>query len=117
MDRHAIWRRVKFDRDQLAAAAPEGYEPVVAVYLAGREDPVELGWIETHRAPDDPWVRFQLENRAYHDVEPGARHPGDRWVHVHESTILRVEVSYAVAGKRPADFEWRVADDEPPPAA
>lgn len=117
--RHDIWRRVEFDHRQLTSRAPEGYEVVVEVYVAGREHPIELGWVETHRDPDDPWVRFQQHNRAFEDAEPDGRHPGDRWVHVHESMILRVEISYAQTGERPRGFDWNVAESgepEPPSA-
>jgi hypothetical protein len=110
VDRHEIWRRVKFDLDQMTKGAPEGYEAVVDVWLVGREQPVELGWVETRRAPDDPWVRFQQHNRAFDDAEDG-RHPGDLFVHVHESAILRIEISYEATGKRPRRFEWHVAND------
>ena len=87
--------------------APEGYEPVVDVYLAGRERPVELGWVETHRDPDDPWVRLQQHNHAFDYAEPGGRHPGDIFVHVHESAILRVELRYVQTAERPRRFDWR----------
>jgi hypothetical protein len=115
VNRHEIWRRVKFDYEQMSTKAPEGYEAVVDVYLAGREQPVELGFVSTHRAPDDPWVRFQQYNRAFDDAEPGGRHPGDRFLHVHESAILRAEISYAQTGKRPRDFDWQVDGEDAEP--
>jgi hypothetical protein len=115
VDRHEIWRRVRYDQEQLSKNAPEGFEAVVDVYLAGREHPVELGWVETRRRIDDPWVRFQQYNRAFEDAEERGRTPGERFVHVHESAIFRVEVSYAPTGKRPRGFHWKEnADDADP---
>jgi hypothetical protein len=111
VDRHEIWRRIEHDHRVLSEKAPEGYEAVVDVYLAGREQPVELGWVETHRAPDDHWARFQQHNRAFDDAD-GGRHPGDLFVHVHESAILRIEVSYQATGKSPRGFEWQEAADD-----
>jgi hypothetical protein len=116
-DRHEIWCRVKYDHDILTAKAPEGYEAVVDVFLVGREQPIELGWVETRRAADDPWVRFQQHNRAFDDAEEGKRHPGDVFVHVHESAILRTEVTFKQTGKSPREFEWTETEgrdgDEP----
>ena len=115
MDRHEIWRRVRYDHEQLSKNAPDGFEAVVDVYLAGREQPVELGRVETRRRIDDPWVRFQQHNRAFEDADESGRHPGDRFVHVHESAIFRVEVSYAPTGKSPRGFDWHEnADDAEP---
>jgi hypothetical protein len=114
VNRHEIWRRVEFDYRQLSARAPEGYEPVVDVYLAGREQPIELGWVVTHRAPDDSWVRFQQHNRAFDDAD-GGRHLGDLFVQVHETAILGIEVRYEPTGKRSRAFDWQVADDDGEP--
>ena len=96
--------------------APDGFEAVVDVYLAGREHPVELGWVETRRRIDDPWVRLEQHNRAFEDAEENGRQPGDRFVHVHESAIFRVEVSYAPIGERPRVFDWHEKADDPEPA-
>lgn len=60
MDRHAIWRRVQFDYEQSEKRAPSGYDTVVLVYVAGRASPLEPTFVETHRAPDDMWIRFQV---------------------------------------------------------
>ena len=80
---------MQYDYTQVKAKTPEGYEPHVVVYLHGSSEPVELGHVETHRDPDDPWIRFEslTEEHAGDDVDPE-----DRWIHVHESNIARIEV-------------------------
>src|SRR5215210_3401981 len=74
----------------------------------------ELGWVVTDRAPDDRWVRFQQHNRAFDDAD-GGRHPGDLFVQVQESAILRIEVRYEPTGKRSRRFDWQLADDDGEP--
>ena len=114
MDRHKLWRRVVDDYEQLTTRAPAGYEPIVEVFLAGREAPVELGFVETRRDDYDPWVRFQARNRA-RDAESTTDplHSQDLWIHVHESNILRVEICYRRAGNenQSIGFSHTVYDD------
>ena len=98
MDRHRLWRNVETDYKSLTDAAPEGYEVVVEAHVAGRGQPIELGFVETHRG-DYPWIRLQARNVSWkgsedpEDVDP-ERHPKDRWIHVHETNLLRIELSY-----------------------
>jgi hypothetical protein len=90
----ALWRRVRHDYDRLLERAPEGYEPLVQVYLAGREAPIDLGFVTTRRGSDEPWVRFEAEPPK-HAVAGDEQLPAEQfWVHVHESAILRVEIIY-----------------------
>ncbi len=91
-NKHSLWRRVRLDYDRMVERAPEGYEPLVQVFLAGREAPVDLGFVTTRKGSDEPWWRFESE----------APPPGDDstipaecfWVHVHESAILCVEIIF-----------------------
>jgi hypothetical protein len=113
VDRHWVWRRVESDYEVLTRRAPgDDYEVVVEAWLAGRPDPVELGWVETSRGPDRAWVRMQQHNRAFDDADEGLRHPGDLIVHVHESALLRVELRYAQKGGRPRAFVVREVGGE-----
>ena len=94
-DRHQLWRLVEHDYKQLKESAPEGFEPVVLVHLVGRAEPVEIGFVETRDAArGGTLVRFEALNRLEADRADGLAHPKDYWVHVHESFISRVEISY-----------------------
>jgi hypothetical protein len=119
MDSHELWRRVMFDYERLDEKAPEGYGPVVDVYLAGRDEPIRLGWVTTDRDPSYPYVRLQRHNPEFPEAEEGRRHPNDLFLHVHEGAILRVEVSYASqSGRLPVGFHWQMDDgrkEETPP--
>jgi hypothetical protein len=100
-----------FDYERLEEKAPQGYVPVVDVYLAGRVEPVRLGWVTTDRVPEYPYVRLQRHNSEFEEREEGKRHPNDLFLHVHEGAILHVEVSYiskSQAGKRPIGFHLEV---------
>jgi hypothetical protein len=93
-DRHQLWRLIEYDYMQLRQTAPEGFEPVVLVHLVGREEPVEIGHVETRDGAHGTLVRFEALNRLEADRADGLAHPSDYWVHVHESFISRVEISY-----------------------
>jgi hypothetical protein len=95
-DRHTLWRLVEHDYAQLTATAPDGYEPEVLVYLVGRDDPVEIGWVETRDARHGTLARFEALNRLEADRADGKAHPSDYWVHVNESFISRVEIRFRV---------------------
>jgi hypothetical protein len=112
MDRHKIWRRVEDDYQQVKKRAAEGYEPCVFVFLVGRPEPVELGFVETRRAEDDPWVRFEATNPE-HPAASEELHPGDYWVHVHEGYVERVEVRLRRKGEneRTIGFRHAVAEE------
>ena len=90
----ALWRRVRHDYDRLLERAPEGYEPLVQVYLARRGAPIDLGFVTTRRGSDEPWVRFEAEPPK-HAVAGDEKVPAEQfWVHVHGSAILRVEIIF-----------------------
>ena len=117
MDRHLLWRHVNHDVAEATKRAPEGYEAFVQVFLAGRDDPLEVGWVETNRSPDYPFVRFELANDVQSRTEGDLDHQ-DRWVHVHENHISRVEVAFRKSGTAPTiGFAHRIVDDAQPPAA
>ena len=114
MNRHDLWRRVEHDVKLLEDRAPEGYEPFAYAYVAGREDPIDLGHVETRRADDDVWTRFQLAASWPEEKKDGDPLPPDLvLMQVHESTILRVEVGYRpVSGRRPIGFGPGEGGDE-----
>jgi hypothetical protein len=61
-DRRQLWRLVEHDYKRLRQSAPEGFEPVVLVHLVGREEPVEIGFVETRDAAQGTLVRFEALN-------------------------------------------------------
>lgn len=88
-DRHKLWRLVEYDYAQLIKKAPEGYEPVVEVYLLGRAEPVEIGFVETRDSPDGgTLVRLEGLNRDAEERAEGRAHPrtsGSTWPEVSSS--------------------------------
>jgi hypothetical protein len=109
-DRHKLWRKVAYDYEQIKKSAPAGYEPTVEVFLVGRVEPVELGFVETRRGDDEPWLRFESSKGLIDEPEPKVR-PNDYWVHVHENYVERVEVRLRPAGEERAfGFGHRAVD-------
>jgi hypothetical protein len=90
--------------------AAEGYEPVVQVFLAGREAPIDVAFVTTRRDANEPWVRFEADGppKGDDDTIPPERF----WVHAHDSTILRVEIIYRRKDGASVGFVYNEADDE-----
>jgi hypothetical protein len=55
-DPHKICRLVGSNYRSLEEKAPEGYEPAVEVFIAGRPDPIRLAVVYTPRDPAFPWT-------------------------------------------------------------
>jgi hypothetical protein len=100
MDRHRLWRNVSRQFDELEQTAPDGFEPLVEVFLVGRTEPVVPAFVETSRTPEHPWVVFQARSAA-RDQSP---EPDEFWVHVHENLIERVEIRFVRKGGAPLGF-------------
>jgi hypothetical protein len=111
MDRHQIWRRVRYDYEQAQARRANGYDAVVHAYVAGRAEPVEVGHVETRRGADEQWIRIE---RAALPALGGAIPPGCSWIHVHETALLSVEVSYRRSDKPGFGFSHSIAGDDSP---
>ena len=92
VDRHKLWRKILADYKELASRAPEGFRPVVKVYLRTRATSLELGFVRTSRDPNYPWVRLEITK----GVPPGddsAPVPSDaQWLYVREEDVDRVEL-------------------------
>src|SRR5207237_8443595 len=106
-DRHTLWRMVHENVEILAKTAPEGFEPHVQIYLAGREAPLLLGEVATTRNPDNPFTIF---------LDAGPRVDGQRLIVVaHESHVMRVEIRFEKKrGEHEIGFTHRVTDDPTP---
>jgi hypothetical protein len=87
-DRHKLWRMIRTNYLQLEQKAPEGYIVAAEVFLAEREQPIEVVYGQTGRGADDPWVWFQCRGPE----AAGNGSSGDYFVMAHESTVLRVEL-------------------------
>jgi hypothetical protein len=105
-------------REHLETVAPEGFEPVVEVFLAGREAPIVPAYVETSRSPEVPWVYLQArvitDEHADHgepDEQGERREPDEYWVYVHESLIARVEIRFVRKGEKTLGFGVREADE------
>jgi hypothetical protein len=105
MREHDIWRHVEHDVKEARRRAPEGYEAVVRVYLAGQE-PVTLGWVETKEIGGEAWVRFEAERPPSDDeITSDSTIPEQvYWVHVPVSAVMGIEVTYRRAGATPLGF-------------
>jgi hypothetical protein len=115
MDRHAIWRRVEHDFKHALERRGQGHEPLVLVWVAGRPEPLEIGYVETRRGPEDVWVRLQS---GWTPPEDGSKviPPRTYWYHVPESAILGVEVAYRRSEGAGIGFVYNDdpdVDDEP----
>jgi len=97
---HRIWREVSHIYSHLEANAPAGFQPVVQVYLAGRDAPVEPAVVETHRAEEYPWVKLYTG-----DDEQG-------YVFVHEGNVQRVEVVFLRRSGVPIGFVVESKEDD-----
>lgn len=97
MDRHKLWRDVAANYKGYEETAPEGYEPRVRVYIAGRDAPVEVGQVITQRADEGhEWVAL-LASSMERLADTGSTekgYPDDVLVFAHVSTIIRVEIVY-----------------------
>ena len=94
---------------------PDGFQPVVLVFLVGQSEPLELGFVRTRRDPDYPWVRLEISRGVAQGVEPGPVDPTARWVYVHENDVQRVELRLREA---PAFgfFSFELLEDDDPDA-
>ena len=103
-DRHDLWRFVTKNLEAMKTTAPEGYEPIPEVYIAGRDDPIIVGRVETRRDPDWPWV-FVLSGERGDDIDEA--HRQHKALFVREDLILRVEIAFRpLGGKKPIGFSY-----------
>jgi len=110
-ERHLVWRRASDDYDQLEKLAPEGFAPVVEVYLHGRTEPVEATFVETRR---DGWIRLEAAHREH--SEEGRPDPSDVWIHVPQENLARIEIRFrqitpSQHDRRPVGFVHSALDE------
>ena len=104
-DPDRFWRLVANTRERMLAGSPDGYVPVVEVYLNGRPDPLRLATVATYTNVP-PWTLL-----IEHDSAPGFS-AGDRAVFVRPEIVLRVEFRLEHSEEAPVGFTVEVRDDE-----
>lgn len=105
-DHHKIWRLVGNNYRGLEEGAPDGYEPVVEVFLVGRGDPVRLTQVHTTRDPDFPWT---LLVSATGDND--ALSPEDYVVFAPEEYVQRIEIRLVRSEGRGIGFSHRELEE------
>jgi hypothetical protein len=106
VDRHKIWRYVSKNYKELKEASPDGYEPVVEVFLIGRPAPFPLAQVQTVRDPDLPWVLLISTEEGDGDP-PRPNH----LVWVPEQYVERVEIWLERSEKAGIGFSHRELDE------
>jgi hypothetical protein len=106
VSRHALWRIVERKYWALQEIAPDGYAAAADVFLVGREEPVEIRFVETNSHDDDPWVWLEAvgSGRAKEGDDAEVAAPDDYYVLVHESSVARVEFRFKRGGRRSIGF-------------
>jgi hypothetical protein len=108
-DRHRIWRTVRQHIAHLEEHAPDGHAVGVDVYVAGRNEPVRLGVVETTR---DGWPWTLLQSVAEEAKAAPGKYPQDvRLVFAPDQAIIRVELYYERTGERTLGFSHHVMDE------
>jgi hypothetical protein len=110
VDRHKIWRIVRGNLQVLRDTVPEGYTPVVDVFLVSRREPVRLGQVETSRDPAFPWTLLIPEAESGDETTSPADHCR---VFVLEQYIERVEIRFVRSERGEVGFSHRILDDGP----
>jgi hypothetical protein len=113
VDRHEIWRRVRWDWERANEGRANGFVPVVHAWIAGRPEPIELGYVMTRQQSDDVWIRIETPGPVGSDGK-GAIPPGVSWLHVHENALLSVEVSYRRADRPGIGFSHTIESNDDP---
>lgn len=109
VDRHKLWRIVGNNYRSLEQVAPEGYQPVIEVYLAGREAPFRIDQVQTDRRFD--WIFLSSETD---DHTEDTASPNERVILAPEQCIMRVEVFLEPSEKRAVGFSHRPLEDDEP---
>jgi|SRR5581483_1988736 len=112
-DRHKIWRDIANDFRQLEERAPDGFPPVVDVYLVNRNEPVHLNLVQTSRNPSNPWTLLIQNPRQAGKEQTDELSRDDLLVYVREGLIERIETHFERIGKRQVGFSYEERDDSP----
>lgn len=109
-DRRKIWRIVANNYRQLKEKPPDGYVPVVEVFLVGHPEPVRLAEAHTTRDPSFPWTLLVAET----DGDGRVPSPSDLLVFAPEECVQRIQIRFVPSGGRRVGFGHQVSDDLSP---
>ena len=105
-----VWARASFDRELLVPLAPDGYEPVVEVFLHGRAEAIVPSFVENRK---DGWLRIQATDKQPGDDRDEKWHHTHSLIHAHESAVARVEVVFRKERPGgPIGFNFGAAEEE-----
>jgi hypothetical protein len=96
-----IWRHVLSNLDAMREHAPDGYEPVVHIHIAGRNAPLEVASFEGP-AGDLPWTFFV--SARHDDSDPNEGHPDDVMLFANNAAINAIELSFKRLSRQPIGF-------------
>ncbi|MBA2742435.1 MAG: hypothetical protein H0U46_10540 [Actinobacteria bacterium] len=102
----AFWRIAGQNYDALEQRAPEGFTPIVDVYVDGSTSPIPTSVVQTREKHD--WVVLQSLNEGSEDPE---LHAGNLFVLIHSNRIARVELRFVRDDGRGLGFSVTACDD------
>jgi hypothetical protein len=113
LDRHYPWRIVARNCKELEGKAPEGYKPVVEVFIAGRPEPVRVEFAQTSRDAANPWTWLQAVGPRGEapDADPEKPSTEHFWVLVHEASIQSVQIRFISSGRAGRPFGFGLLDE------
>jgi hypothetical protein len=109
LDRHRLWRIVQRNHSELENRAPEGYEAVVEVLIAGRADTLVVSRVETSRDPEYPWTMLH----CFAEPEEEDLGPDDYFVFVLPDYIQSVELRFRRKGVKTLGFSQGELQPDP----
>jgi hypothetical protein len=83
-----IWRHVLSNLEAMREHAPEGYEPVVRVHVAGRNEPLDVALFEG--AAHLSWTFFVSARQD--ESDPSEGHPDDVMLFANNGAINAIEL-------------------------
>ena len=104
-DRHRIWNLVGNNFTSLSENAPQGYRPLVEVFLVGRAEPIRLAQVQTTRNPAFPWILLVAESDGS-DLPA----PDEALVFVLDQYVERIEIRFVRSDGRSVGFSHQVLD-------
>jgi len=114
MDWEKLWRKVTNTFADLERDAPEGYAPVIELFLAGRSEPICPEHVQTSSDPNFTWTFLAF--RAGGD-EDESFSPDVRLIAVPDHYIERIEMHYERSVGQPIGFTYGELEDAPPPSS
>lgn len=106
-DNQAFWRIASRNYHALEQNAPEGFTPIVDVYVDGSTSPIPTSVVQASAKHD--WVVLQSLNEGLEDPE---LHVSDLFVLIHSNRIARVELRFVRDDGKGLGFSITAGDDQ-----